>query len=244
MPTGCKLCLVDTGTGEVQVVCGAPNARTGLVGVFAPTGTVIPRNGMVLKASQIRGVQSNGMLCSGYELSLSEDHEGIIELPSDLAPGTLFAAAMGLDDPVIDVKVTPNRADCLGVRGIARDLAAAGLGRLKPLEAAPVAGNFPCPITVHLDGPDDKACPLFLGRFIRGVRNGPSPRWLQDRLTAIGLRPISALVDITNFLTFDLDRPLHVFDADKLQGDLAVRGARRARFWTRSTARLMRSIPR
>jgi len=220
-----KLCRVDTGKGEVEVVCGAPNARTGLVGVFAPPGTVIPRNGMVLKASQIRGVQSNGMLCSGYELKLSEDHEGIIELPEELAPGMAFATAMGLDDPVLDVKVTPNRADCLGVRGIARDLAAAGLGRLKPLEATPVTGKFPCPIVVRLDGPDHKACPLFLGRLIRGVRNGPSPRWLQDRLAAIGLRPISALVDVTNFLTYDLDRPLHVFDAGKLQGDLVLRGA-------------------
>ena len=220
-----KLCRVDTGKGEVEVVCGAPNARTGLVGVFAPTGTVIPRSGAVLKASQIRGVQSNGMLCSGYELKLSEDHEGIIELPEELAPGMAFATAMGLDDPVLDVKVTPNRADCLGVRGIARDLAAAGLGRLKPLEASPVAGKYPCPITVRLDGPDHKACPLFLGRLVRGIKNGPSPRWLQDRLTAIGLRPISALVDITNFLTYDLDRPLHVFDAEKLQGDLVLRGA-------------------
>ncbi len=220
-----QLCRVDTGSGEVEVVCGAPNAREGLVGVFAPPGAVIPRNGMVLKVSAIRGVTSNGMLCSGYELKLSEDHEGIIELPENLKPGTSFAAAMGLDDPVIDVKITPNRADCLGVRGLARDLAASGLGRLKPLETAPVAGKFPCPVTVQLSGPDAKACPLFLGRLIRGVKNGPSPRWLQDRLMAIGLRPISALVDITNFLTFDLDRPLHVFDADKLQGNLVVRGA-------------------
>ena len=219
-----KLCRVDTGKGEVEVVCGAPNARTGLVGVFAPPGAVIPRNGMVLKVSQIRGVQSNGMLCSGYELKLSEDHEGIIELPENLTPGAPFAAAMGLDDPVLDVKITPNRADCLGVRGIARDLAAAGLGKLKPLETAPIAGKFASPIAVHLEGPDAKACPLFLGRYIRGVRNGASPRWLQDRLGAIGLRPISALVDITNFLTYDLDRPLHVFDAEKLQGDLSLRG--------------------
>jgi phenylalanyl-tRNA synthetase beta chain len=221
-----KLCRVDTGKGEVEVVCGAPNARTGLVGVFAPPGAVIPRNGLVLKVSQIRGVQSNGMLCSGYELKLSEDHEGIIELPEGLTPGASFAAAMGLDDPVIDVKITPNRADCLGVRGLARDLAASGLGTLKPLETAPVPGKFHSLVSVHLEGPDAKACPLFLGRLIRGVRNGPSPRWLQDRLSAIGLRPISALVDITNFLTFDLDRPLHVFDADKLAGDLlTVRGA-------------------
>ena len=220
-----KLCRVDTGKGEVEVVCGAPNAREGLVGVFAPVGAVIPRSGVVLKASQIRGVTSNGMLCSGYELKLSEDHEGIVELPAELKPGASFAEAMGLDDPVIDVKITPNRADCLGVRGLARDLAASGLGRLKPLETTPVPGKFPCPISVSLDGPDHKACPLFLGRLIRGLKNGPSPRWLQDWLSAIGLRPISALVDITNFLTFDLDRPLHVFDADKLDGNLVVRGA-------------------
>jgi len=220
-----RILRVATGAGEVDVVCGAPNARTGLVGVFAPPGAVIPRNGMVLKASQIRGAPSNGMMCSGYELKLSEDHEGIIELPATLTAGTSFAVAMGLDDPVIDAKITPNRADCLGVRGLARDLAASGIGALKPLETAPVAGAYPCPIAVRLEGPDEKACPLFVGRLIRGVKNGPSPRWLQDRLTAIGLRPISALVDVTNFLTYDLDRPLHVFDAEKLMGDLAVRGA-------------------
>ena len=221
-----KLLKVDAGKGEVEVVCGAPNARAGLVGVFAAPGITIPRNGMVLKVGEIRGVKSNGMMCSGYELKLSEDHEGIIELPSDLKPGASFAEAMGLDDPVLDVKITPNRADCLGVRGLARDLAASGLGKLKPIDTAPVAGQFESPIKVHLEGPDAKACPLFLGRLIRGVRNGPSPRWLQDRLTAIGLRPISALVDVTNFLTYDLDRPLHVFDADKLKGDLTLRGGR------------------
>jgi len=222
-----QLCLVDTGTEKLEVVCGAPNARASMLAVFAPVGSVIPRNGMVLKASKIRGITSNGMLCSGYELNLSEDKEGIIELPAGLEVGANFAKAMGLDDPVFDVKVTPNRADCLGVRGIARDLAASGLGKLKPLDATPVPGKFACPIAVHLAGPDDKACPLFLGRLVRGVRNGESPLWLQDRLKAIGLRPISALVDITNFMTFDLGRPLHVFDADKLQGDLAVRGARK-----------------
>jgi phenylalanyl-tRNA synthetase beta chain len=221
-----KLCRVDTGKGEAQVVCGAPNARAGMLGVFAPVGAVIPRTGAILKASQIRGVESQGMLCSGYELGLSEDHTGIIELPDGPAPGASFAATMGLDDPVLDIKITPNRADCLGVRGIARDLAAAGLGAMKPLLIEPVPGKFPSPIAVHLAGPDDKACPLFLGRLIRGVTNGESPRWLQDRLLAIGLRPISALVDITNFLTFDLCRPLHVFDAAKLDGDLALRGAR------------------
>ncbi len=219
-----QVCTVDIGSATVEVVCGAPNARAGLTGVFAPPGATIPRNGMVLKVSAIRGVQSNGMLCSGYELKLSEDHEGIIELADDLKPGTPFAAATGLDDPILDVKITPNRADCLGVRGIARDLAASGLGNLKPLDTSPVAGKFPCPVSVTLD--DAKACPLFVGRLIRGVKNGPSPKWLQDRLSAIGLRPISALVDITNFITFDLDRPLHVFDATKLAGNLVVRGAR------------------
>jgi phenylalanyl-tRNA synthetase beta chain len=221
-----QLCTVDTGAGEVQVVCGAPNARAGLVGVFAPPGALIPRTGVVLKASAIRGVTSNGMLCSGYELGLSEDREGIIELEPGFTIGDNFAAALGLDDPVIDIKVTANRADCLGVRGVARDLAATGLGRLLPLDTNSVPGKFPCPIAVHLAGPDAKACPLFLGRLIRGVKNRPSPRWLVQRLEAIGLRPISALVDITNFLTFDLDRPLHVFDAQKLEGDLAVRGGR------------------
>jgi phenylalanyl-tRNA synthetase beta chain len=221
-----KLCRVDIGGKEVQVVCGAPNARAPMLGVFAPVGSVIPRTGAVLKASQIRGVESQGMLCSGHELGLSDDHTGIIELPAGLTVGSSFAAAMGLDDPVLDIKITPNRPDCLGVRGIARDLAAAGLGKLTPREIVPVPGKFPSPIKIHLDGPDDKACPLFLGRLVRGVRNGPSPQWLQDRLVAIGLRPISALVDITNFLTFDRCRPLHVFDAGKLQGDLRLRGAR------------------
>ncbi len=221
-----QLCLVDTGQAKVEVVCGAPNARAGMLGVFAPPGAVIPRSGQALKASKIRGVTSNGMLCSGYELMLSDDHTGIIELPEGPQPGESFVKAAGLDDPVLDIKITPNRADCLSVRGLARDLAAGGLGRLEALDAAPVAGTFACPIAVHLAGPDDKACPLFVGRVVRGLKNGPSPVWLQERLTSIGLRPISALVDITNFFTFDLGRPLHVFDADKLEGDLAVRGAR------------------
>ena len=221
-----RVCVVDTGKERVQVVCGAPNARAGMLGVFAPPGATIPRTSLVLKQSAIRGVESRGMLVSGFELGLSDDHEGIIELPESAPVGAAFAQAVGLDDPVLDIKVTPNRADCLGVRGIARDLAASGLGRLTPLDTTSVKGSFRCPISVHLAGPDDKACPLFIGRLIRGVRNGPSPRWLQDRLAAIGLRPISALVDITNFITFDLDRPLHVFDADKIAGDLVVRGAR------------------
>jgi phenylalanyl-tRNA synthetase beta chain len=221
-----RVCVVDTGKETVQVVCGAPNARTGMKGVFAPAGTTIPRNGMLLKPSTIRGVASNGMLCSAWEMGLSEDHEGIIELPDDAAVGAPFARIMGLDDPVIEVKVTPNRGDCLGVRGIARDLAASGVGTLKPLEVTPVPGSFPSPTWVHLASLDEKACPLFIGRTIRNLRNGESPAWLKERLLAIGLRPISALVDITNFVTFDLNRPLHVFDADKLEGDLVVREAR------------------
>ena len=221
-----RVCLVDTGTERVQVVCGAPNARAGMRGVFAPVGSTIPRTGLLLKQSMIRGVASNGMLCSGYEMGISEDHDGIIELPPEAPIGESFAKAAGLDDAIIDVKVTPNRADCLGVHGIARDLAAAGLGRLilPKLEAVP--GRFSSPIWVHLATLDQKACPLFVGRTIRGVKNGPSPRWLQDRLTAIGLRPISVLVDITNFLTFDLNRPLHVFDTARIEGDLVVREAR------------------
>jgi phenylalanyl-tRNA synthetase beta chain len=219
-----KVCVVDTGKARVQVVCGAPNARTGMKGVFAPAGTVIPRTGTVLNETVIRGVASRGMLCSAYELGLGDDREGIIDLPEDAPVGTPYATFIGLGDPVFDIKVTPNRADCLGVRGIARDLAAAGLGCLKPLDTAPVPGRFRSPIGIHIE--DYSACPLFLGRHIRGVRNGPSPAWLQNRLESIGLRPISALVDITNFLTFDLNRPLHVFDAARLAGHLTIRFAR------------------
>jgi len=218
--------VVDTGAERLQVVCGAPNARAGMVGAFAPAGTVIPRSGLVLKKTVIRGAPSNGMLCSAFELMLSEDHEGIIELPPETVPGTALPQVLGLDDPVLDIKITPNRGDCLGVRGLARDLAAGGLGRLTALEAGAVPGRFASPIAVHLAGPDEKACPLFIGRYFRRLRNGASPAWLRERLAAIGLRPISALVDITNFLTFDLNRPLHVFDAGKLSGDLVVRGAR------------------
>ena len=221
-----RVCIVDTGSERLQVVCGAPNARTGMRGVFAPVGSTIPRTGLLLKQSMIRGVASNGMLCSGYEMGVSDDHDGIIELAPDAPVGESFARIAGLDDAIIEVKVTPNRADCLGVHGIARDLAAAGLGKLILPDAAPVEGRFASPTWVHLATLDQKACPLFIGRTIRGVRNGPSPRWLQDRLTAIGLRPISALVDITNFLTFDLNRPLHVFDTARIAGDLVVREAR------------------
>jgi phenylalanyl-tRNA synthetase beta chain len=219
-----RVCIVDTGTAEVQVVCGAPNARAGMKGVFGAAGVHIPKTGAVLSESAIRGVASKGMLMSAAELALGEDHSGIIELAADAPVGTSFARLLGLDDPVIDLKVTPNRADCLGVRGIARDLAASGMGHLKPLDTTPVEGSFRSPVRVHLE--DLAACPLFLGRHIRGLKNGPSPRWLRDRLEAIGLRPISTLVDITNFITFDLNRPLHVFDAEKLAGDLTVRFAR------------------
>lgn len=211
---------------EVQVVCGAPNARTGLVGVFAPVGTHVPGTGVDLKPGNIRGVDSNGMLCSERELMLSDNHDGIIDLPADAPVGQRFIDWKGLNDPMIHIKITPNRPDALGVRGIARDLAARGLGQLKALPVEPVAGRFASPIGVQIDPVlKAKGCPLFAGRVIRGVRNGPSPDWLQARLKAIGLRPISALVDITNFFTFDLNRPLHVFDAGKVRGDLRIHPA-------------------
>ncbi|MFO7855315.1 MAG: phenylalanine--tRNA ligase subunit beta [Paracoccaceae bacterium] len=217
----------DAPSEVVQVVCGAPNARTGLVGVFAPPGTHIPGTGVDLKPGVIRGVESNGMLCSERELMVSDDHEGIIDLPEDAPLGERFIDYRDLNDPVIEIAITPNRPDALGVAGVARDLAARGLGRLitPPTEAVP--GSYESPIKVSLT-PEvaDEACPLFVGRHIRGVRNGPSPDWLQRRLRAIGLRPISALVDVTNFLTFDRARPLHVFDADKVSGDIHVRFAR------------------
>ena len=219
------VCRVDNGTDTLEVVCGAPNARTGLIGVFAGSGSYIPGTGIALKPTQIRGVVSNGMLLSEKELNLGDDHDGIIELPDDTPLGSSAADALGLADPVIEIEITPNRGDCLGVRGIARDLAAAGIGTLKPLDRDPVPGTFESPIKVHLDfdkGTED-ACPYFVGRFIRGVKNRESPKWLKDKLTAIGLRPISALVDITNLMTMNLGRPLHVFDAAKVEGDLHIR---------------------
>ncbi|MGF1631499.1 MAG: phenylalanine--tRNA ligase subunit beta [Kiloniellaceae bacterium] len=222
-----RICIVDTGKGEVQVVCGAPNARTGMKGVFAPVGSYIPGSDLTLKAGKIRGEESNGMLVSERELGLSDEHEGIIDLPEDAPLGAAFAEVAGLTDPVIEIAITPNRGDCLGVRGVARDLAAAGLGSLKPLEADPVRGSFESPIKWRRALPADRqeACPYVAGRYFRGVKNGPSPKWLQDRLRAIGLRPISALVDVTNYVTFDLGRPLHVFDADKVKGDVVMRFA-------------------
>ena len=212
---------------EVQVVCGAPNARTGLIGVFAPVGTHVPGTGVDLKPGNLRGVDSNGMLCSERELELSDDHNGIIELPDDAPVGMRFIDYKGLNDPMIEVKITPNRPDGLGVRGLARDLAARGLGTLKPLEIPQISGQFTSPVAISIDADlKEKGCPLFATRAIRGVKNGHSPEWLQARLKAIGLRPISALVDITNFFTFALNRPLHVFDAAKVKGDLRIHAAK------------------
>ena len=220
-----RVCQVDTGGETVQVVCGAPNARTGIKVVFARSGLTVPGTGLTLKPSEIRGVASNGMLVSEREMGLSEAHDGIIEMPDDAPLGVPFAQVLGTDDPVIEINITPNRQDCLGVRGIARDLAAAGIGSLKPVNSTPVTGTFKSPVGVSLklDGVDAAACPLFVGRYIRGVRNGPSPAWMQRRLKAIGLRPISALVDVTNYLSFDRARPLHVYDAGKLNGGIHVR---------------------
>ena len=228
----CRVATYPGGPGsepvEVQVVCGAPNARTGLVGVFAPTGSYVPGTDVHLKAGVIRGVESNGMLCSERELELSDDHNGIIDLPQDAPLGELFINYKGVNDPVIEIKITPNRPDALGIRGIARDLAARGLGVLKPLAIPAVGGKFESPVKVEIEADlKAKAAPHFAGRVIRGVKNGPSPEWLQNRLKAIGLRPISTLVDITNYFTYALNRPLHVFDVAKMTGDtLKVRLAR------------------
>ncbi|MGD0641013.1 MAG: phenylalanine--tRNA ligase subunit beta [Roseiarcus sp.] len=223
-----RVCMVDAGGAPVQVVCGAPNARTGMKSVFSPVGTFIPGKNITLAKGVIRGVESHGMLCSAAELELSNDHDGIIELPDEAPVGVAYAAYGGLDDPVIDIALTPNRPDATGVAGIARDLAAAGLGTLKTQAPQPVVGTFNCPTAVKLDfaPADAQLCPAFALRLVRGVSNGPSPEWMQKRLRAIGLRPISALVDITNYVTFDRGRPLHVFDAAKVKGALHVRRAR------------------
>jgi phenylalanyl-tRNA synthetase beta chain len=223
-----KLCMVDTGKEVVQVVCGAPNARAGLKVVFAPPETYIPGSDMVLKPAKIRGVDSRGMMCSERELQLSTEHDGIIELASDAEVGRPAAQVLGLGDPVIDVSITPNRGDCTSVYGIARDLAAASLGVLRPGTVTQVPGTFASPIATSLDFPNgaEDAAPMFAGRYVRGVKNGPSPDWVQKRLKAIGLRPISALVDVTNLIAHDRGRPLHVFDAAKLNGDMRARLAR------------------
>jgi phenylalanyl-tRNA synthetase beta chain len=219
-----RVCMVDTGSGDpVQVVCGAPNARTGMKGVFVPPGAYIPGKDMTLAVGTIRGVESRGMLVSEFELKISDDHEGIIDLPDDAPVGASYAQYAGLDDPVVEINLTPNRPDCAGVHGIARDLAAADMGKFKDTAIKPVKGEFPCPVAVQIAAPE--LCPAFALRLVRGVKNGPSPAWLQKRLTAIGLRPINALVDITNFITYDRGRPLHVFDAAKVRGNLTVRRA-------------------
>ena len=221
-----QLLTVDAGDGPVQVVCGAPNARAGMLGVFGPPGAYIPGSDLTLKVAAIRGVESHGMMCSSRELELGDDHAGIIELPDDAPVGTPFARYAGLDDPVFDVNVTPNRPDCFGVNGIARDLAAAGIGQ--PAHHADryevVEGKYPCPVPIRIE--EGSGCRVFWGRVIRGVRNGQSPEWLQQRLKSAGLRPISALVDITNFFTIDRARPLHVYDIAKLKGGITVRRGR------------------
>ena len=222
-----RVCMVDTGDGNpIQVVCGAPNARTGMTGVFVPPGAFVPGKGITLQVGTIRGVESRGMLVSEAELEISDDHDGIIELPDDAPLGASFAKYKGLDDAVIDINLTPNRPDCTGVNGVARDLAAADIGALKERTPKSIKGEFPCPVSVKLDfGQTHPLCPAFALRLVRGVKNGPSPEWLQKRLKAIGLRPINALVDITNFITHDRGRPLHVFDAKKVKGNLIVRRA-------------------
>jgi phenylalanyl-tRNA synthetase beta chain len=221
-----RVCTVDTGDGgaPVQVVCGAPNARAGLVSVFSAPGTFIPGKNITLGVGTIRGVESRGMLCSAAELQISEDHDGIMELPADAPIGASYVQWAGLGDPVLEINLTPNRQDCTGVHGIARDLSAADMGKFKDPAIKPVKGEFPCPVKVTVE--DKTLCPGFALRLVRGVKNGPSPEWLQKRLTSIGLRPINALVDITNFMTYDRARPLHVFDAAKVKGNLTVRRAR------------------
>jgi phenylalanyl-tRNA synthetase beta chain len=217
---------VDVGDGrELSVVCGAPNARTGMLGVAALPGAFIPGTGITLKAGEIRGVKSEAMMLSAREMGLGEDHSGIVDLPEDAPLGARYVDYAGLDDPIIEIKVTPNRGDALSVRGVARDLAAAGLGRLKPWSAPAITATYETPLTWRIEDP--RACTWALGRAVRGVKNGPAPQWLQDRLTAIGLRPISALVDVTNWFTFALGRPLHVFDVAKVKGStLSMRMAR------------------
>ncbi len=217
-----SLCQVDIGTDSlVQVVCGAPNVRRGMKVVFANVGVVIPITGQALKKGKIRDVESFGMMCSSNELQLGDDQDGIMDLVTDAAPGTPIVQALHLNDPVIEIAITPNRADCFGVRGIARDLAAAGIGNLRPLPYKPVIGTFDSPIQVTIK--DSEACRDFYGVYIKDVQNKPSPDWVQRRLEAIGQRPINALVDVTNYLSYDLCRPLHVFDADKIKGNITVR---------------------
>jgi len=220
-----QVLTVDAGTGEtIQVVCGAPNARAGMLGVFGPPGTYIPGSDITLKVAAIRGVESRGMMCSSRELELGDDHSGIIELPEDAPVGAVYTHYAGLDDPVFNVNVTPNRQDCMGVRGIARDLAAAGMGKLKPLAVPQIEGAFPCPVPIRIEDPE--GCPAFFGRAVTGVSNGPSPDWMQRRLKAAGQRPICALVDITNYVMLEHGRPAHAYDIAKLTGGLTARPAK------------------
>ena len=224
-----RVCTVETDEGPSQIICGAPNAREGITVVVAKPGTYVPGIDTTIQVGKIRGIESFGMMCSEREMELSEEHDGIIELASGEV-GQSFTDWLAENDPakvdpVIEIAITPNRPDALGVEGIARDLAARGLGTLKPLAPVTVEGSFPCPISVTIEDSAKNGCPVFYGRVIKGVKNGPSPQWLQDRLKAIGLRPISFLVDVTNFFTFDRNRPLHVFDADKVQGNLRVHAA-------------------
>ena len=220
-----QVLTVDAGTGEaIQVVCGAPNAHAGMVGVFGAPGAYIPGSDLTLKVAAIRGVESRGMMCSSRELELGDDHSGIIELAEDAPVGAAFADYAGLNDPVFDVNVTPNRQDCMGVRGLARDLAAAGLGALRPLAVPKIDGSFASPIAIRIEDPE--GCPAFFGRAVRGIRNTASPEWLQRRLRSAGQRPISAVVDITNYVMLDLGRPAHAYDIAKLDGALVARAAR------------------
>jgi phenylalanyl-tRNA synthetase beta chain len=226
-PQADKLQVLTVSTGEgdpIQVVCGAPNARAGMKGVFGGPGAYVPGSDLTLKVTAIRGVESRGMMCSVRELELGDEHDGIIVLPEDAPVGASFASYAELDDPVIDISVTPNRQDAMGVRGIARDLAAAGLGTLNPLDVPQIAGDFPSPVHVRIE--DEEGCPAFYGRVVRGVSNGPSPDWLQRRLKAVGQRPISALVDMTNYVSIGLGRPLHVYDLAKIEGGITARRAR------------------
>ena len=217
-----QVCQVNTGTDEIQIVCGAPNARAGLKTVLAVPGTYIPGLDITIKKGDIRGETSFGMLCSASELGISEEHDGIMELPEDAVVGQGAAKAAGLDDVMIEIAITPNRGDCLGVRGVARDLAAAGYGTLKPLDFSEEQGSFDSTISWAVDTDEATACPLVTGVMFRGIQNAPSPEWMQQRLTAIGQRPIDVLVDITNYIMFDIGRPLHAYDADKIAGDKLI----------------------
>ncbi|MDU8911728.1 phenylalanine--tRNA ligase subunit beta [Aestuariicoccus sp. MJ-SS9] len=225
-----RVCNVQTDEGESQIICGAPNARAGITVVIAKPGTYVPGIDTTIQVGKIRGIESHGMMCSEREMELSDEHDGIIELPSGEVGQSFVDWLAEHDpakvDPVIEIAITPNRPDALGVRGIARDLAARGLGTMKARASEPVPGVFPSPIGVTIDDDTLDGCPAFFGRVIRGVKNGPSPQWLQDALRAIGLRPINFLVDVTNFFTYDRNRPLHVFDADKVRGNLRVHRAK------------------